>query len=234
MGKIVITGASSEIGRAIVEELAGLGKPMLLQCHKNRKQLSRWEREAEILEVDFSCPQSLEHFLSHLKDIDILVNAAAYTYTELLPQLTEEVICKMVEINILSLVKICRTVIPSMCIRRKGIIVNLSSVAASRVYRGQSVYGGTKAFMETFSKAIAAEYGKKGIRCNCIAPGGIASGQLELLSRIAGNELKQFNAMQTTGIPRDVASTVAFLCEPKNKYINGTVIHVDGGQWMGV
>lgn len=234
MGKIVITGASSEIGKAIVEELAGLGKPMLLQCHRNRQQLSRWEGEAEIVEIDFSCQQAVEHFLSHLKDVDVLVNAAAYTHAELLPQLTEEIVRKMVEINILSLVKICQAVIPSMCIKRRGVIVNLSSVTASKVYRGQSVYGGTKAFMETFSKAIAAEYGKKGIRCNCIAPGGIASGQLDLLSRIAGNELKQFNAMQTTGIPWDVANAVAFLCNDKNNYINGTVIHVDGGQWMGV
>jgi 3-oxoacyl-[acyl-carrier protein] reductase len=234
MKKIVITGASSEIGQSIACRMAELNLPMLLQGNRNTEVLARLIPQASVVAADFSSPASLETFISQLNDTYILINAAVFTDTELLPHLSEASIDRMIAVNITALIRICKAVIPSMCIRRKGIIVNLSSVTASKVYRGQSVYAGTKAFMETFSKAIAAEYGRKGIRCNCIAPGGINSGSLKLLSHIAGDQVRQFNASARLGEPDDVASAVAFLCREENTFINGTVIHVDGGQWMGL
>ena len=235
MGKIVITGASSAIGWEIAKVMSEMNKPMLL--HGNRKRelpLTEFSSDAEFVTADFSSSSELEEFIAHLSDVDILINAAAYTVTGLLPQTSDESIDKMVTVNINALVKICKAVIPSMCIKRSGIIINISSSTASKVYRGQSIYAGTKAFTETFSKAIAAEYGRKGIRCNCVAPGAINTGSLELLTQIAGDLLKHVNASNRLGEPQDVARIVAFLCREENSYINGSVLHVDGGQWMGI
>lgn len=235
MGKIVITGASSTIGWEIAKVLSAMNKPMLLHGNKKREMpLSELSSEAEFITADFSSSHELEEFITHLSDVDILINAAAYTVTELLPQTSDESIDKMVMVNINALVKICKAVIPSMLIKRSGIIVNISSATASKVYRGQSIYAGTKAFAETFSKGIAAEYGRKGLRCNCVAPGAIDTGSLKLLTNIADEQLKQLNAASRLGDPQDVANTVAFLCRDESSYINGTVLHVDGGHWLGI
>lgn len=235
MGKIVITGASSAIGWEIAKVLSVMNKPMLLHGNKkNELPLSELSSVAEFVTADLSSSSELEGFIARLSDVDILINVAACTVTELIPQTSDESIDKMVAVNITSLVKICKAVIPSMCVKRSGIIINISSSTASKVYRGQGIYAGTKAFAETFSKAITAEYGRKGIRCNCVAPGAINTGTLELLTNIAGDQLKQINAANRFGEPQDVAHAVAFLCRDENSYINGTVLHVDGGQWMGI
>ena len=77
MGKIVITGASSEIGLSITGKLAGLGKPMVLHCFKNSDTLERWRGVAEIVKADFSQREELDMFIAGLDDVEILVYASA-------------------------------------------------------------------------------------------------------------------------------------------------------------
>ena len=233
MGKIVITGASSDIGLAIARRLSASGKPLLLQC---RSHADRFEGlEAEVVRADFADRGDLARFIGKLQDVEILVNAAADTQTALLPQLEDADIDRMLAVNITAATLLCKAVIPQMCLKRKGVIVNLSSVTAGRVYRGQSVYGGTKAYIETFTRGIAAEYAKKGLRCNCVAPGSIDSGSLQKLIISTGSDvLRDVNASAKFGTPEDVAAAVAFLCSEESRYINGAVLHVDGGYWLGL
>lgn len=233
MGKIVITGASSDIGLAIARRLSTLGKPMLLHCRSNVDRLSGIE--AEIIRADFADMEELRRFIASLDDVEILVNAAADTQTGLLPQLEDDAIERMLTVNVMATTLICKAVIPQMCMHRRGIIVNISSITASRVFRGQSVYGGTKAYVEAFTKGIAAEYAKKGVRCNCVAPGSIDSGSLQkLIVSTGSNTLKDINASARFGSPEDVAAAVAFLCSDESRYMNGSVLHVDGGYWIGI
>lgn len=235
MGKIVITGASSGIGLAIAKRLASLGKPMILQYRKNVEQLSDAVPGATLVKVDFSDLKAVEDFAASLDDVEILVNAAAVTETGLLPTLETESIEKMISVNILATTLLCRAVLPRMCLKRKGVIVNISSVTAQKVFRGQSVYGGTKAYIETLSKGIAAECSKKGVRCNCVAPGSILSGTMEkLVISTAGTDLKGVNASDRFGTPDDVAAAVEFLCSDNSNYINGAVLAVNGGFWLGI
>ena len=204
MGRIVITGASSDIGLAIARRLAALGTPMLLHCRSHADRFAGID--AEIVRADFSDRRELERFIAQLGEVDILVTTL-----------------------------LCRAVVPGMCLRRRGVIVNLSSVTASRVFRGQTVYGGTKAYIEAFTKGLAAEYAKKGVRCNCVAPGSIDSGSLQKLLIATGSDtLKDINASARFGTPEDVAAAVAFLCSDESRYINGAVLHVDGGYWLGL
>ncbi|MBR6347058.1 MAG: SDR family oxidoreductase [Bacteroidales bacterium] len=233
MGKIVITGASSEIGQAIARTLSGLGKPILLHCNSNASVLRDFD--ADIVQADLSQENELERLVNTLGEVDILVNAAAVTEINLLPFLTEEEIEKMVSVNIIATTRLCQAVFPGMCSRRSGVIVNISSVTASRVYRGQSVYGGTKAYIEAFTRGIASEGAKKGVRCNCVAPGGIESGSLKKVVINTGSDiLKDSNASGKFGRPEDVAAAVAYLCSEGGRFVNGSTIHVDGGQWVGL
>ncbi|MBQ3812472.1 MAG: SDR family oxidoreductase [Bacteroidales bacterium] len=231
MGKIVITGASSEIGLAIARRLSSFGKPMLLQFNSHAPAFDG----AELVQADFARREDMKRFISALDDVEILVNAAALTLTDLLPQMEDEEIERMLQVNVLAATLLCKAVIPRMCLKRKGIIVNLSSVTANKVYRGQSVYGGSKAYLEAFTKGLAAEYAKKGLRCNCVAPGSINSGSMQkLIIQTGRDDLQEVNASHTFGTPEDVAAAVAFLCSEDSRYINGTVLHVDGGYWLGL
>lgn len=232
MGKIVITGASSEIGLAIARKLSAMGKPMLLQYNAHAPAFEG----AQPVQADFSKREDLERFISALQDdVEILVNAAALTSTGLLPQMEDEEIERMLQVNVLASTLLCKAVIPRMCLKRHGVIVNLSSATASKVYRGQSVYGGSKAYLEAFTKGLAAEYAKKGLRCNCVAPGSINSGSMQkLIIQTGRDDLQEVNASHSFGTPEDVAAAVAFLCSEDSRYINGAVLHVDGGYWLGL
>ena len=142
-----------------------------------------------------------------LGDVDILVNAAAFTRTDLLPNLNDNDIVRMINVNIKALIAVCRAVLPAMMVKRKGVIVNISSVAALRGNRGQSVYAGTKGFMESYTKSLAAEYGGRGIRINSIAPGAIDAGSLKELLSYAEDVVKKSIASNRLGTPEDVGSS---------------------------
>jgi 3-oxoacyl-[acyl-carrier protein] reductase len=140
----------------------------------------------------------------------------------------------MINVNIIALIKICKSVIPAMIVKRKGCIVNISSIAATRGNKGQTVYAGTKGFVESFTRSLTAEYGSRGIRVNCVAPGPIDAGSLKELLTYASEEVNKSVVSNRLGKPEDVASVVAFLCSEKANFINGKCIHVDGGFMKGV
>lgn len=233
--KIVITGASSEIGVAITEELSKLNRPMVLHYSTNSERLKKWEeRGAELVQADFTKEEEIEAFCQHAKGAQTLVYAAGRGDSGLLPQLKSETIRKTTMVNIVALTKVCQAVLPPMAVARNGVIVGISSIAAHKVFRGQSIYGGSKAYMESFLKAIAAEFGTKGVRANSVAPGAIAAGTLARLSYVKESELLQLNSSKKLGSPQDVATAVAFLCSPEASFINGSTLQVDGGHWRGV
>jgi 3-oxoacyl-[acyl-carrier protein] reductase len=235
---IVITGASSEIGLAICEAVIKDGDTAVLQYCSSNERLAPFcedsKADCQMVQVDFDDTDQLAGFSEKRNDIDILINAAAFTKTDVLPALKDEDISKMFNVNALAIVKICRAVIPSMVARRKGCIVNISSVAASRGNRGQTVYAGTKGFIESFSRAMAAEYGSRGIRINTVAPGPIDAGSLKELLGYAEDEVNSSIVSKRLGTPQDVAAAVAFLCSDEASFINGKTIPVDGGFFKGV
>jgi 3-oxoacyl-[acyl-carrier protein] reductase len=238
MHSILITGASSQIGAAIADRVIRPGDRVTLQYFRNRTACQslkdRFGEDCTVVSVDLADRDALDEFCRQLRDVDTVINVAAATVTGLLPTLADADIRKMLDINILATTMICRAVIPAMVNRRCGCIVNISSVAATRSNRGQSVYAGTKGFIESFTRAMAAEYGSRGIRINCVAPGPIDAGSLRELLALAPEEVKQAVAAGRLGTPDDVASAVEFLCSDGASFINGHTLHVDGGFMRGV
>ncbi|MEN9353885.1 MAG: hypothetical protein RL318_1210 [Fibrobacterota bacterium] len=234
--KIVLTGASSEIGQAIAEALWQENDAMVLQCNRHSDALRPWEGRTgvEIAVCDFRDSVQIDRFCHHLEDCDVLVNAAALTLTDLLPNLTDEDVEAMLMVNVTACVRLCRAAVRGMMRRRRGSIVNITSVAASRGNRGQSVYGGTKAFVEAFSRSLCAEFAPRGVRVNCVAPGAIEAGSLRDLLAQAPEELKRCTAAGRLGTPQDVARAVAWLASDASSFVNGQVLSVDGGFLQGV
>jgi len=236
--KIVITGASSAIGEAVCRKIVHPGDTVLLHCFRNDGNClllaDQLAAECSVIAADFADPEALDNFCGLVSDADILVNCAAVTRTGLLTQLSDNDLCAMLDANITALVKLCRAVIPGMILKRKGCIVNISSVAATKGNPGQSVYAGTKGFMEAFTRSLAAEYGPKGVRANCVAPGAIEAGSLKELLAIAPDEVRQSNSLRRLGTAGEVAATVAFLCSDEAAYTTGRTFAVDGGFSRGV
>ena len=239
--KIAITGASSQIGQAIselvVKRLTSPGDFILLHGAKNTSACSVFndmDVNIQVVSADFCDSVQLESFCAQLEDTDILINAAACIHTGLLPQLSSAEIDSTLSVNIRALIRTCQSVIPSMMVKRKGIIVNISSVAARRGNKGQSIYAGSKGFVESFTRAIAAEYGKRGICINAVAPGAIDAGSLKPLLSYAENEVRQSTVSPFLGAPADVAAAVVFLCSEEARFINGACLAVDGGFISGV
>ncbi|MCP4218231.1 MAG: SDR family oxidoreductase [bacterium] len=240
--KIAITGASSAIGCAIFKELAQQHAEAFFLLH----YVSSSQRLAEVLEengggergrmvrADFRMAGALQDFIGELKNTDILVNCAALVKTGALPHLPGPEIRDMLSVNIEAFTAICAEVIPGMLVKRSGCIVNISSTAATRGNRGQTVYAGTKGYMEAFTRSLAAEYGAKGIRANCVAPGPINAGSLTELLGYAEDEVKKSIVSKRPGCPEDVAHMTAFLCSEKARFINGKTFGVDGGFLRGI
>lgn len=235
---IVITGASSAIGAAICRRIVRPRDTVLLHSFRNKEACHHLAGELDascrVLAADFADSAALEALCREAADADILVNCAAITRTGLLAQLADADLQAMLTANITALVKLCRAVLPGMLTRRKGCIVNISSVAASKGNPGQAVYAGTKGFMESFTCCLAAEYGLKGVRANCVAPGTIDAGSLTELLNLAPDEVRQSSALRRLGSADDVAAAVAFLCSDDAGFITGRTIAVDGGFSRGV
>ena len=238
MRRILITGASSEIGAAITRAVVGADDEVILQFFRHRSTCDELQeqlgRRCSLASVDFTDGPAVAEFCKSLGELDVAINAAGVTVAGLLPALSDAEIDSMIGVNIVSAVRICRSVLPAMVNRRQGCIINISSVTATRAGRGQSVYAGTKGFIESFTRALAAEYGPRGIRANCVAPRPIDAGSLRPLLSLAPDEVKGSVSIARLGSPSDVAAAVAFLCSAGASYINGQTIHVDGGFQKGV
>lgn len=236
--KLLITGASSEIGAAICRKIIAPGDEATLQYTSHAKSC---EGLASTLpgvciphRTDFLNDGEVEELCAIAAECDVLVNCAAYVHSGLLLMTGDDALEKAVRINIVALTKLCRAALSGMLTKRSGNIVNVSSYVAGRGNRGQAVYAGTKGYMESFSRALAAEYGSRGIRVNCVAPGAIGAGSFKGLLVDAEKEIRESVALRRIGTAEDVACAVEYLCSEGARYVTGTVLRVDGGYMKGV
>jgi 3-oxoacyl-[acyl-carrier protein] reductase len=122
-----------------------------------------------------------------------------------------------------------RAVIPAMLEARRGVIVNVSSVAATRPSRGQAVYAASKGAIESLTRAVAVEYGKKGIRCHAIRPGAVDTDMLATTKAMAEEDVLARTALKRIASVNDIAPLVVFLLSDGASYISGSIHAVDGG-----
>ncbi len=232
---VLVTGASRGIGRAIALRLASMGADIAAVCASDMEaaeSLCLRCRGMGVRALAYRCDVSdfgeVKNTVADIKSdfgtIHVLVNNAGITRDGLLAVMSEEDFDRVTDINLKGAFNMIRHCIPLFMRNREGCIINVSSVSGLTGNAGQANYCAAKAGLIGLTKAVAREYAAKGVRCNAIAPGFIATDMTENLPRDA---LVQTIPLGRMGEVEDVAEAAAYLiCA---KYVTGEVLRVDGG-----
>ncbi len=165
--------------------------------------------------------------------IDVLVNNAGITKDNLLMRMSEEEFDSVIEVNLKGTYIVTKLVTKYMMKKRKGAVVNLSSVVGVVGNAGQCNYAASKAGIIGFTKSLAKELASRNIRVNAVAPGFIKTDMTEKLPESVKENIYGQIPLGRMGVAKEVAELVYFLGEEKTSaYITGQVIHIDGGMVM--
>ena len=236
--KILITGATGGIGKALVKKFTSLEGNILATGTKNEKLdlLKKEFPEINILKFDISEHSKIEEFIenvnSQLTGLDVVVNNAGIALDNLSLRMKNEEWQKVIDINLTSTFLLCKYAIKKMLKNKYGRIVNITSIVGHTGNIGQANYAASKSGMLGMTKSLAIEYAKKNITLNCVSPGFIQSNMTDKILESIKAVLTSRIPMSKLGSGEDVANTVAFLSSDAASYITGETIHVNGGMYM--
>lgn len=238
----VVTGASRGIGAAIVRTLAADGAKVALVARTGdaiRKLAAEIGNGAVAIEADMSSPDgwkgAAEGALKALGDVDILVNNAGVSSAQAIGKVTAEGLDATLNVNVRNLILLTDALSASL-IKRKGAVINISSVSAFSGALGQIGYSTSKGAVNSFTRNASIDFGRAGVRVNAIAPGVIDDGMWSTAFSKGLDREKTLERMgrlvpleKRWGSAQNIADAVAFLASDKAAYITGQVLRVDGG-----
>lgn len=238
-GKIaLITGGSRGIGEALVRKFVEHGAQVAFTYVSAGSAAKADALAAELGDAakayqsdagDYAQAEALvSQVVADFGKLDILINNAGITRDTLLLRMTEQQWDEVIQTNLKSVFNLTKHALKSM-IRSGGTMINMSSVVGVFGQAGQANYAASKAGVIGFSKSIAKEYGSRGIRCNAVAPGFIATEMTDALDDKTKDGYLSAIPLKRLGSGDDVANTCIFLASDMGAYITGQVISVCGG-----
>jgi len=237
-GVALVTGGSRGIGRAIVETLAAAGMEVVFTYRDNAAAASevvtaangaKISAEAVDVRDSAACAAFVEKVAGRTGRIDVLVNNAGVIRDNLLAMLSEEDVRTVLETNVAGAFNMCRAVIPQMMSKRRGRIINISSVSGEKGGRGQTNYAASKGAINGLTRSLACELASRNIRVNAVAPGVIDTEMSKAVRELAGDQITARILLKRIGKPGDIAHAVWFLASRYSDYVTGQVLSVDGG-----
>ncbi len=243
--KALVTGASRGIGKAIVETLSDAGAEVFIvsrsaeQLEKIAAHLNARGGKVHPIPADLNERDSADKIFSRVGEmtdaLDILVNNAGVSpHYKSFEKSPEEDWDFMLSVNLRSLMAVTKRAFPYLA-KRGGSVVNVSSIGGLIGLPKIAVYTATKGAISTFTKTLAVEWARFGIRVNAICPGFI---ETDMTAGISSHEKlkEQFLSripLRRFGKPEEVASAVLFLCTPASSYVTGHLLVADGGWTAG-
>lgn len=241
---VLVTGAASGIGRAVALAFAAEGARVALAdidaAGAERAVAAARADKHLAVQMDVTSTQSVNAGValaeSALGPIDVLANVAGWDKIAPFLETGEDLWDRIIGINFRGVLATCRAVVPGMVERGSGVVVNTASEAGRAGSSGEAVYSGAKGAVIAFSKSLAREVARHGIRVNVVAPGLTQTPLLESL--IADGHGKLMDAivratpLHRFATPEEVADAVLFLASRRSSFITGQAIGVGGGLVM--
>lgn len=241
--RILITGGSRGIGKAIVERFAEEGAHVLFTYKSNMASaidivdvLSAKGYHVQTVKADVSVEEDCKALLKHVQDtlggLDVLVNNAGITRDTLMLRMTINQYDDVMNTNLRGVWMLTQLMLKPLLKSEKGKIINISSVSGILGNAGQTNYSAAKAGVIGFTKALARELGGRDINVNAIAPGFTKTEMTDQLPEEILNQAIQQIPLKRIGDVKDIANAALFLASNQSDYITGQTLVVDGGMVM--
>jgi 3-oxoacyl-[acyl-carrier protein] reductase len=235
----LITGATGPIGGSIARALHAQGANVGMSGTR-RDALDQLAGElgerVHVLPCNLSDAAETEALVPRAEEamgqLDILVANAGVARDNLLVQLRDEDWEQVIAVNLSATFRLARAAVRGMMRRRFGRIVAITSVVGTTGNPGQANYVAAKAGIAGMIKAIAAEYARRGVTANCVAPGFIVTPMTEKLNDKQREAILAKIPLNRAGTPDEVAAAVLFLASNEAAYVTGQTLHVNGGMAM--
>jgi 3-oxoacyl-[acyl-carrier protein] reductase len=238
-GKVaIITGAAQGIGYATARKFLDEGAKVVA-CDISKASIDAAQTSllsygaVEGVVVDVTAREQIDAMTAAAVQrhgrIDVLVNNAGITLDARLQKMTEDQFERVIAVNLKGTYNCAQSVLDTMVKQGSGVILNASSVVGIYGNFGQTNYAASKFGVIGFVKTWARELGPKGVRCNAVAPGFVATHILDTIPEKVLEQLKERVPLRRLGTPEDIANVYAFLASDEASYINGAVIEVSGG-----
>jgi 2-keto-3-deoxy-L-fuconate dehydrogenase len=182
---------------------------------------------------------AIQAFAKQRGAVDILFNCAGYVHHGTILDCDEDDWEFSFDLNVRAMYRMLRAFLPAMIAAGGGSVINMASVVSVKGVPNRFVYGASKAAVVGLTKAIAADFVTKGIRCNAICPGTVQSPSLDERIAAQGGNLEEVRAafiarqpMRRLGTVEEIAATATFLAADESAYATGAVFMIDGGMTM--
>ena len=233
---ILVTGASSNIGRQIAIKCSEMGAKMIVSARSEerlKETIAAMEGDGhQITESDLSDAEQIPVLVEQLPELDGIVMCAAIFRTTPIRNNRRKYTEEMFNTNTFANIDLVQLLLKNKKIKDGGSILFISSVAAYRPYAGNALYSATKGAINSFCQVLAIEQGSKKIRANCISPGIIKRDLKVKEWAVTQEELAKEEARFPLGFghTEDIAYAAVYMMSDASKWVTGTNMVVDGGQ----
>lgn len=237
---IIVSGGSRGLGQSLVHDLLGRGHivatfsrsktPFIAECLAREPSDDSFYWEG-IDAMDVAGVQSFARkVIRKYGKVDVLINNAAIVVEGILTMMPSRAIDDQLKTNLESPIYLTQSCLKSMLQRKRGCIINISSVNGLRGNAGIGVYSATKGAIDGLTRSLAREMGPAGIRVNSVAPGYFASdGARDLLTEAQIARIVRRTPLGRLGIMEDMLGMIRFLISEEASFITGQTIAIDGG-----